>query len=77
MATKTITITEDAYFGLVANKGQKDSFSDVIKRLTSRSSLYDLVGIIGKDYAGELKQHSKNIRKQMTEQMQTRVVKLK
>jgi len=32
MATKTITIMEDAYKALLANKMKNESFSDVIRR---------------------------------------------
>ena len=35
MATKTITITEDAYHQLRALKRAEESFSDVIRRLTT------------------------------------------
>jgi len=35
MASKTITITEDAYVQLVAHKRGDESLSDVIRRLTS------------------------------------------
>ena len=35
MASKTITITEDAYERLAAHKRGDESFSDVIRRLTS------------------------------------------
>jgi len=35
MASKTITITEDVYERLVAHKRGEESFSDVIRRLTS------------------------------------------
>lgn len=34
MASKTITITEDAYEKLAAHKREDESFSEVIRRLT-------------------------------------------
>jgi predicted CopG family antitoxin len=77
MATKTITITEEAYEGLVINKKGTDSFSDVIKRLTKRKSLFDLVGIISSEHGKELHRHSKEIRKQMTKEMKNRARRLK
>lgn len=38
MATKTISILEEAYKALLREKGKKESFSRVILRLTSRRS---------------------------------------
>ena len=36
MATKTISILEEAYNALIKEKGKGDSFSDVILKLTRR-----------------------------------------
>ena len=46
MATKTITITKEAYERLRARKEQDESFSDVILRLTERRPLTDFVGML-------------------------------
>ena len=52
MATKTITIMEDAYEGLIENKETEESFSDVIRRLTvdakKKHRLIELYGILSK-----------------------------
>jgi predicted CopG family antitoxin len=34
MAVKTVTLSEDAYQALAYLKGEKESFSDVVRRLT-------------------------------------------
>jgi predicted CopG family antitoxin len=38
MSTKTISITEDVYNMLVLEKGENESFSDVVSRLVKRRS---------------------------------------
>lgn len=45
MATKTISVMDDAYNLLVLNKMQNESFSDVIRRVfQKKSNLLDLAG---------------------------------
>jgi len=41
MAVKTITITEGAYNSLKSLKGENESFSEVIGRITKKRSLLD------------------------------------
>jgi predicted CopG family antitoxin len=45
MATKTITITEEAYGCLLKEKMSGESFTDTIKRLTTRGRLSDCFGL--------------------------------
>jgi predicted CopG family antitoxin len=45
LATRTISITDEAYQRLKAKKETKESFTDVINRLTRKRSLMELVGI--------------------------------
>lgn len=54
MATKTISITEDAYEILKSMKKGSESFSDVIKRINSKNSLLSYVGILEDKDAAEL-----------------------
>lgn len=52
MATKTLTITEEAYNMLSKNKIEGESFSEEIKRILSKKrskKLIDFFGIISKD----------------------------
>ena len=72
MATKSITITEDAYERLSKHKGSKDSFSDVITRLAGKSSLKDLIGLVSEDMAKELESNIADSRKRMREDMERR-----
>ncbi len=60
MSTKTISITEEAYDRLDSRKKERESFSEVIKRLTGKRSLTEFAGIFSKEEAAELE---KNIRK--------------
>ncbi len=70
MATKSITITEDAYERLASFKNEKESFSDVINKLTRKSSYMDLVGVLSKEEAKELRESIKDVRKRMREDME-------
>ena len=48
MATKTISITRQAYDRLKARKGPQESFSDVILRLTEHKPLAEYAGMLSK-----------------------------
>lgn len=60
MGTKTISITEESYQRLESRKKERESFSEVINRLTSKRSLTEFAGIFSKEGAKEL---GENIRK--------------
>ena len=62
MATKTITITEDAYGLLAAEKKNKESFSDVIKTHFKKHSFSDLIGLLNDKEAEEFHKHVKESR---------------
>jgi predicted CopG family antitoxin len=54
MATKTISLSEDAYERLKAMKRENESFSDVVRRLTRGVELEDYYGILDEDTGAEL-----------------------
>lgn len=62
MATKTISITEEAYERLKVEKKENESFTDVINRVTGRRSLLELAGILNDNEADELRKHIKDMR---------------
>ena len=63
MATKTLTITEDAYERLAAFKDETESFSDVIAKITDKVSLLSIAGILTEKEADGLEKNIKLIRK--------------
>jgi predicted CopG family antitoxin len=63
MATKTITVTEQAYEALKARKGPKDSFSETILRVAGKGSLREFAGVLSKQSADRLEQAIKKQRK--------------
>ena len=61
MATKTISITDEAYERLLAYKGKNESFSDVVNKLTCKHTLLDLVGILSPGEVNSLKDALKDL----------------
>ncbi|MBI1935857.1 antitoxin VapB family protein [Candidatus Woesearchaeota archaeon] len=62
MATKTISITEEAYERLKAKKENNESFTDVINRVIGKRSLLELAGILSEEEADQLEKHIKERR---------------
>jgi predicted CopG family antitoxin len=64
MATKTISITEDAYRRLASLRRGKESFSEIISRVTGkRVKLMDYFGVLSKESGEALEKHIKERRK--------------
>jgi predicted CopG family antitoxin len=55
MAVRTITVTDEAYRRLRAQKGDAESFSDVVLRLTRRKPLSDFAGVLSHGAAADLR----------------------
>lgn len=57
MATKTISITEEAYDRLKARKSETESFTDVINKITNKRSIMELAGILTKEEGTKLEKY--------------------
>ena len=77
MATKTITITTDAYEKLVVFKEPRESFSEVINRIVQKHSLRDLVGMLNEKEAKEIEAHIKKSNERMRAQIEKNSLQLK
>ena len=56
MATKTISLEEEAYERLVAHTREWESFSDVLERIAGERSWKDVAGILSAEQAEELEE---------------------
>lgn len=63
MATKTLTITEDAYERLLKAKEKNESFSEAIVNHFPKRSLLELVGLLTNKEAETLRVHIRARRK--------------
>ena len=54
MATKTISLDEEAYERLKARKKEGESFSETVKRLAGERSWNEVTGILSEDEAMDL-----------------------
>ena len=62
MATKTISITEEAYERLRMKKEKNESFTDVINRVTGKKDIMQFAGILSDEEANQVKEHIKVMR---------------
>lgn len=76
MGTKSLTITNEAYEKLALLKEHNESFSDVINRITGKSSILKLVGLLSNEEAKEMKKHIENTRKRAEEEMEEKIKRL-
>tara|TARA_Y100000310_G_C20079477_1_gene533140 strand:- start:207 stop:440 length:234 start_codon:yes stop_codon:yes gene_type:complete len=76
MATKCITVTTKAYDRLLSHKQGKESFSDVITKLTRKSNLMKLAGILSPKQGEELKKLVKESRKRLRSEVDKRTARI-
>jgi predicted CopG family antitoxin len=69
MGTKNIAISDEAYQMLRALKKSGESFTKVIERITRRSALLDLAGILSKTEAIDLEKRVKDTRRQSSQRI--------
>jgi predicted CopG family antitoxin len=64
MATKTLSITEEAYDILRSIKGENESFTNAIIRLADKKSILELAGLISEEEAKSIKSAIKKRREE-------------
>ncbi len=69
MATKTITITEEAYEKLKFRKKENESFSEMINRVMPYTDWADFVGVLSKKSADNMERSVKESRKETEEKL--------
>jgi predicted CopG family antitoxin len=63
MGSKNISISDEAYMRLSELKLKNESFTELIYRLTNKTNVLDLKGIIKEDEAKSLEKNIRNLRK--------------
>ena len=78
MATKNISITEEAYGVLVSlRQNEKESFSNVVKRMKKKIKLSDFHGIISKETGDALEKGIQETREIHRKKHRERIERLK
>ena len=66
MATKTITVTEEAYRALKGLKDSEESFSKTILRVAKKRSLMEFAGVLSEESGKKLEKAIKEMRRRHT-----------
>lgn len=77
MSTKTISISDAAYAALKNLKGERESFTDVILKVARKDPLAQLVGILSKKEASEMRRNMAESRKRSRDRMDMIVKRFK
>lgn len=77
MGTKNIAISDEAYQMLKALKKSGESFTDVIERVTRRSAVLELAGILSETEATGVEKRVKDVRRQSSQRILKTVEGLK
>ena len=69
MGSKNISISDEAYLRLSELKLKNESFTELIYRLTNKTNVLDLRGIIGEDEGKSLEKNIRESRKLSKERL--------
>ena len=69
MGTKNIAISDEAYQMLRALKKPRESFTDVIERITHGNTVLELAGIVSKTEAVKIERRVKDFRTQSSQRI--------
>ena len=76
MATKNISITEEAYKRLANLRKGNESFSEIIVGITKKSDWKDFVGILSKEAADELENNINKSRERRNKERMERIKRI-
>jgi predicted CopG family antitoxin len=77
MGTKNIAISDQAYQMLKALKKPRESFTDVIERITRGNAVLELAGIVSNTEAASIERRVKEIRERSSQRILSKAVGLK
>ncbi len=76
MATKNFSITEEGYVRLASLGQGKESFSEIINRLTNKRRLLNFAGVLSRESANRIEEHIGKRRAQLDKERAQRRKKI-
>jgi len=76
MASKTITVTKEAYTALSSLKAPRESFSETLMRIAKRKPLSSFFGILSEESGEQLEKAVYELRKKRNEAHRVRIKKI-